>query len=88
MALGAEPAALLRLVLAKGLVLTAVGIVLGMTAALQLTRLLGHLLYEIGPRDPYAFLSAIFIVAVASILACIVPGWRVTRTEPLLVLRG
>jgi predicted lysophospholipase L1 biosynthesis ABC-type transport system permease subunit len=88
MALGAEPADLLRVVLAKGLVLTAAGIVFGTTAALQLTRLLGYLLYEVSPRDPVAFVSAVLIVAVAAILACVVPGWRATRTEPLHALRG
>src|SRR5262249_28294869 len=88
MALGAERADLLRVVLTKGLVLTAAGIVIGTGGALQLTRLLGYLLYEVGPRDPVAFLSAVLIVGVASILACIVPGWRATRTDPLHALRG
>jgi hypothetical protein len=88
MALGADPGALLRLVLAKGFVLTVVGIVLGTAAALQLTRLLGYLLYQVDPRDPLAFVSAVAIVGVASLMACVVPGWRVTRTDPLSALRG
>ncbi|HEY2150312.1 MAG TPA: ABC transporter permease [Vicinamibacterales bacterium] len=88
MALGAGPAELLRLVLARGLVLTTAGIVIGTGAALQFTRLLGYLLYGVGPRDPVAFVSAMLMVAVASVLACVVPGWRATRTNPLDALRG
>lgn len=88
MALGAEPSDLVRLVLTKGLAVTAAGIVAGSAAALQLTRLLGYLLYEVGPRDPVAFLSAVVVVAAASIAACVVPGWRATRTEPIRALRG
>jgi ABC-type antimicrobial peptide transport system permease subunit len=88
MALGAEPADLVRLVLTQGLAVTAAGIVVGTAAALQVTRLLGYLLYEIGPRDPIAFVSAVLVVAAASIVACVVPGWRATRTDPIRALRG
>jgi predicted permease len=88
MALGAEPADLVRVVLTKGLAVTAAGIVIGTVAALQVTRLLGYLLYQVSPRDPVAFASAVLVVAFASILACVVPGWRATRTEPLHALRG
>jgi len=88
MALGALPADLVRVVLTRGLAVTGIGIVLGTAAALQGTRVLGYLLYEIGPRDPVAFVSAVLVVAIASILACVVPGWRATRTNPLHALRG
>jgi hypothetical protein len=50
-ALGAGASDLLRLVLTKGLALTAGGVVLGLVAALQVTRLLGYLLYKVSPRD-------------------------------------
>jgi predicted permease len=88
MALGAEPADLVRLVLTNGLELTAAGIVVGTVAGLRVTPLLGYLLYGVGPRDPMAYVSAVLIVAVASILACVVPGWRATRTQSLHALRG
>jgi macrolide transport system ATP-binding/permease protein len=88
MALGAGASDLLRLVLTKGLALTAGGVVLGLIAALQLTRLLGYLLYMVSPRDPLAFGSAFVVIAVASLVACIVPAWRATRTDPLGALRG
>ena len=87
MALGAGPRELLRLVMAHGLGLTAVGLGLGATAALVLTRLLGYLLYEVSPRDPVAFASAFVVMATASLAACFVPAWRATRTDPARVLR-
>jgi predicted permease len=88
MALGAGTSDVLQLVLSKGLALTAGGIVLGAAAALQLTRLLGYLLYNVSPRDPLAFGSAVVVIAVASLAACFVPAWRATRTDPLGALRG
>jgi predicted permease len=88
MALGAGASDLLRLVLTKGLALTAGGIVLGLVAALQLTRLLGYLLYQVSPRDPLAFGSALIVISVGALVACIVPAWRAMRTDPLRALRG
>ena len=88
MALGAGASDLLGLVLSKGLALTVGGLVLGLVVALQVTRLLGYLLYEVSPRDPIAFGSAFVVITVASLVACFVPAWRATRTDPLRALRG
>jgi predicted permease len=88
MALGAGAQDLLRLVLSKGLTLTAGGLALGLVVALQATRLLGYLLYQVSPRDPMAFASAFVMIVVASLVACVVPAWRATRTDPLRALRG
>jgi predicted permease len=88
MALGASARDLLGLVLSKGLALTAGGLVLGSIAALQVTRLLGYLLYKVSPRDPIAFASAFVVILVAAFVACFVPAWRATRTDPLEALRG
>jgi predicted permease len=88
MALGAGASDLLSLVLAKGLALTAGGLALGLVAASQLTRLLGYLLYNVSPRDPRAFAAASVVIAVASLVACVVPAWRAARTDPLGALRG
>jgi predicted permease len=88
MALGARASDLLTLVLAKGLALTAGGLAQGLVAASQLTRLLGYLLYNVSPRDPRAFAAAGAVIAVASLVACVVPAWRAARTDPLGALRG
>jgi ABC-type antimicrobial peptide transport system permease subunit len=87
MALGAGAANVLRLVMARGLTLTASGVALGGVVALALTRLLGNLLYKVSPRDPLAFGSAFVVMAVASLAACLLPAWRATRTDPARALR-
>jgi predicted permease len=87
MALGAEPSNLLRLVLSRGLTLTTVGLALGLAVALGLTRLLGSLLYKVGPRDPLAFGSAFLVMMIAALAASLLPAWRATRTDPARALR-
>ncbi len=88
MALGAGAGDLLRLVMSRGLALTAAGVVIGAGAALQLTRLMGYLLFQVSPRDPLAFGSAFVVIATAALAACGLPAWRATRTDALLALRG
>jgi predicted permease len=87
MALGANPSNLLRLVVSRGLQLTAAGIVLGGVAALILTRLMGNLLYRVSPHDPLAFGSALVVITIASLSACFFPAWRATRINPVQALR-
>src|SRR6266849_244986 len=87
MALGAGASNLLRLVLARGLALTASGVALGAAVELGLTRLLGNLLYKVSPRDPLAFGSALAVMTVAALAACFLPAWRATRTDPARALR-
>lgn len=88
LALGADRTSLLRRVLLGGLFLTGGGVVCGAIAALGLTRLLGGLLYDVSPRDPQVFVLALATMTIASIAACVVPGWRATRTDPVVALRG
>jgi macrolide transport system ATP-binding/permease protein len=88
MALGAGPANLLRLVLTRGLLLTATGLIVGIALALLLTRLLGNLLYQVSPRDPLAFAAAFALMTLASTAACFLPAWRATRTDPMRALRA
>src|SRR5262249_57679836 len=69
MALGANARDLLRLVVSRGLQLTAAGIVFGGIPALVLTRLMGNLLYKVSPHDPLAFGSALVVIALAPLTA-------------------
>jgi predicted permease len=87
MALGADATNLLRLVFSRGLALTAGGVALGAVVALGMTRLLGNLLYDVSPRDPMAFVSALAVMTMASLAACFLPAWRATRTDPARALR-
>jgi len=77
----------LKLVLARGLALTASGVALGAAVALGLTRLMGSLLYKVSPRDPLAFGSALVVMTIAALAACFLPAWRATRTDPARALR-
>jgi macrolide transport system ATP-binding/permease protein len=87
MALGAGASNVMRLVLSRGLLLTTAGIVIGVAVALLLTRLLGNLLYQVSPRDPLAFGSALVVITIASFAACFLPAWRATRVDPARALR-
>jgi predicted permease len=86
MALGAGVKDLLRLVMSRGLRLTAAGIVIGILAAVMLTRLMADLLYKVSPRDPIVFGTAFIILIVVAFIACFVPAWRATRVDPVQAL--
>jgi len=87
LALGASAASLLRLVISRGLRLTAGGVLMGATAGLVLTRLFGKLLYNVSPRDPLAFGWALAVMAITAVVACLLPALRAMRTDPARVLR-
>lgn len=87
MALGAAPKDVLRVVLSRGLVLSACGLAAGVVIALGTTRLLGDLLYQTSARDPMTFVSALMVMVAASLAACVVPAWRAARTDVAHALR-
>src|SRR5271170_4895713 len=87
MALGAGAPELLRLVMTRGMALTAGGVILGGAVALGLTRLIGNYLFQVSPRDPLAFGSAFAVMALAGLAACILPAWRAARIDPMRALR-
>jgi putative ABC transport system permease protein len=87
MALGARPADVLRMILAEGLKLVAAGVVLGVTAALILTRLLEGMVYGVSMKDPLIFLLVNLLMVVVSLAACYVPARRAMRVDPLVALR-
>ena len=88
MALGADAARLLRMVIARGLKLTAGGILLGAAAGFALTQPLGNLLFDVSPHDPAAFAFALVTMTIIAVAACLLPAWRATRIDPTQVLRN
>lgn len=88
LAIGADPRALVRLVLREGAVLAAVGVVLGIAGAIAVTRSLASLLYEVSPTDPTVLLALPLLLAAIAIAACYVPARRAARSDPLSVLRA
>jgi len=87
-ALGAAPSHLLRLVMSRGLALTAAGMALGTAASLGSSPLLGYLLYRVSPRDPRAFASALVVMVTAAVAACFLPAWHAARIDPVRALRS
>jgi putative ABC transport system permease protein len=88
LAIGAKPAQILRLVLADGLRLTAIGLVVGALLGAVLARTLSRLLYGIAPLDPIAFGAACFLMLIVSLLASGLPARRAARVDPLIALRS
>jgi predicted permease len=87
MALGAHPAAVLRLVLQEGFVVGLAGIGLGLAGTLALVRLLSSLLYDVSAFDPATFLSATVLLMGVVMAACYVPARRAARLDPMIALR-
>jgi len=87
MALGARPADVLRMILSEGLKLVAVGVALGLVAALMLTRLLEGMVYGVSMRDPLIFVLVNLLLVTVSLAACYVPARRAMRVDPLVALR-
>jgi ABC-type antimicrobial peptide transport system permease subunit len=87
MALGADAFNVLRMVIWRGLTLTAAGVLVGAATALALTRFLGGYLYNVSPRDPRAFASGLAVMMITAIAACLLPAWRATRIDPARALR-
>lgn len=87
MALGARAPDVLRLVIGHGLVLTVVGIVLGLAGAVAATRLMQTLLFGVSTTDPATFVGVAAVLVLVSLLACYVPARRAARVDPLVALR-
>jgi len=88
LALGATPAAVLRLVLRDGLVLIAIGIAAGAPLVVVAMRLLRSQLYRVSPLDPVSVIVAILVLGVSALVAGLVPALRAARVGPLEALRS
>lgn len=90
LALGATGAAILRLVLGRGLGQLAIGLGLGLAGALAATRVLaqGDLLIRVSPRDPLVFVLITLVLAALGLLACWLPARRAARLDPVEALRA
>ena len=87
MALGAQTRDVLGLIVKDGMKLVLLGLVLGISGALGLTRLLSTLLFGVTTRDPVTFVAIAALLSFVAILACYIPAWRATRVDPLEALR-
>ena len=88
MALGAQPASVLRLVIGQGLRLTIGGALIGIIAAMALGRYLVSVLYGVRLTDPWTIAGVLFTVCAVAFLACFVPARRAASIDPLRGLRA
>ena len=88
MAIGAERAQILRLVLRGGMAWALAGIAIGLLGAFALSRVLGTLLFEVTAHDPITYSTVGVMLALVAMLACYIPAARATRIDPVIALRA
>jgi len=88
MALGAEPRRVVGLFLARGMLLAAIGVTVGLAGAFALSRLLDALLFQISPSDPLTYAAVALFAALVALAACYVPSRRAARVDPVSALRA
>ena len=87
MALGAQKAEILRMVIGGGMRLVLIGICIGVAAALGLARFLSNILFGVKPTDPTTFVSVVTMLLGVAMLACYLPARRATKVDPMVALR-
>ena len=87
-ALGAGDRNVVRLIVGHAALLTGVGLLLGLTGALVLARLISGLLFRVSPTDPPTLGAGIALLSIVALLAAALPALRATRVDPAVALRA
>ena len=87
MALGARRFDVMKLVVRQGMILTLIGVVLGLGGAFALTRVMSTLLFGVTAKDPITFAAVAALLIAVAFIACFVPARRATKVDPLVALR-
>jgi ABC-type antimicrobial peptide transport system permease subunit len=87
MALGASPGSVRKMVVLQGMRLAAIGVVIGIAAALALTRFMAGLIYGVKTWDPVVFVTIAALLGTVSWLATYIPARRASRVDPMVSLR-
>ena len=86
LALGARPREVRRMVLKEGFLLITAGVAIGMSGALSLAGLLDAMLFEVTARDPWVYVTVMFVLVSAAAAACYVPARRASKVDPIAAL--
>ena len=87
MALGAQRLDVLRMVVTDGARMTLAGAVIGIAAAVCLTRLMSDLLFGVSPLDPFTFTAVALLLCGIALFACYLPARRAAKLDPMVALR-
>jgi putative ABC transport system permease protein len=87
MALGASPYDIMRLILGRGIVITIIGVTIGLACSLALTRLMQSMLFAVSRTDPQTYLATCIAFGVTAIAAMYIPARKATRVDPNVALR-
>jgi putative ABC transport system permease protein len=87
MALGAQPASILRLVIRDAVIVLVAGVAAGLLGSVWISRLAKDLLFGVTPNDPSTLALAIVVLVAVALFACYIPARRATRVDPMVALR-
>ena len=88
LALGADRTQILKLVVGQGMVLTLLGVVVGLVAAFFLTRMMSSLLFGVTATDPITFIAVAVLMLAVAVVANLIPAIKATKVNPLIALRN
>jgi ABC-type antimicrobial peptide transport system permease subunit len=86
-ALGANAADVLRMVVIEGMKPTVTGVAIGVLAAVALSKVLAKLIYGVGATDPLTYAAVSLLLAAVALCASVVPAWRAIKVDPIKALR-
>jgi putative ABC transport system permease protein len=87
-ALGAQKRDILKLIVRQGMILSVIGVAVGVGASLALTRFLSSLLFGVSSTDPLTFTSVVLLLIGVALMACFIPARRATKVDPMVALRA
>ena len=87
MSLGAQPSDILKMVISKGLILTLIGVAIGVAGSFFVTRLMTGMLFQVKTTDPVTFIGVSVLLMIIGLIACYIPARRATKVDPMVALR-
>jgi len=87
MALGARPESVRRMVVRQGMTLVLCGVVIGVAAALGLSRYMASLVYGVKTSDPGVFVTVVIVLSAVALASTYIPARRASRVDPMIALR-